>query len=163
MKIKPWQLLAVLAVGAVALIAGFYAFSQWQRSGPAEPVDQMRVSFATGAQEVSVEPYTVCELDAQCDGGEPPTAALDPAGEVTVTVPKELASGSWRLLSIYDDPAANDERVVASGEATQASAPATKDGARLVVAEVSTLAVDTDPAGQEVPVVATWSVAFEGN
>ncbi|QPK83773.1 DUF2771 domain-containing protein [Corynebacterium qintianiae] len=161
MKVKPWQLLTVLIVGAVVLVGGFYLVAQWQRNKPAEPVREMQVSVSSGENTLEVEPYTICELDAECDGGEPPTMPLDTSVDVTVAVPKDLASTSWRLLSIYDDPSANEEQIFQSGEATDGTVPAVKDGAQLVVAEVSALAVDTNDSGQEIPVIATWSVGFD--
>lgn len=162
MKLKAWQLLALLIAAAVVLVGGFYLVVDYQRNKPAAPVAELRVVVSSGGNELEVAPYTVCELDAQCAGGEPPTITLDPGSEVTVNVPRDVAASSWRLLSIYDDPVVNDEQIFQSGQATQASVPAVKDSARLVVAEVSALAVDTNDAGEEVPVIATWSVAFSG-
>ena len=160
MKLKAWQLLALLIAAAVVLVGGFYLVVDYQRNKPAAPVAELRVVVSSGGNELEVAPYTVCELDAECVGGEPPSFDLDPASEVSVSVPEDLAASSWRLLSIYDDPAANEEQIFQSGQANQASVPAVKDSARLVVAEVSALAVDTNDAGEEVPVIATWSVAF---
>ncbi|AWB83616.1 DUF2771 domain-containing protein [Corynebacterium liangguodongii] len=161
MKNRSWLLSAVILFGALVLVAGFYAFSRWQQSRPSTPVGQLSVSVTAGEVSREVDPYTVCPLDEQCDGGQPPTIPLEGADEVTLDVPSEVAQSSWRLLSIYDDPAANGEEVFPSGEATTATVPAVKGEAHLVVVEVSTLAVDTDAAGEETPVVATWSVGFE--
>ena len=160
MKMKAWQLLAVLIVAALVLVGGFYLLLDSQRNKPATPVRQVQVTVSNGESSLDVEPYTVCELDAQCEGGQPQSLTLDTDAEVRVEVPRDLASSSWRLLSIYDDPAANDEQLFQSGEATEGSVPAVKDQAHLVVVEVSALAVDVDDAGQETPVVATWSVSF---
>lgn len=160
MKMKAWQLLALLIVAAVVLVGGFYLLLDSQRDKPATPVRQLQVSVSSGENSLDVEPYTVCELDAQCEGSQPPSLALDAGSDVQVEVPPELASSSWRLLSIYDDPAANDEQLFQSGETTEGSVPAVKDQARLVVVEVSALAIDINDSGQETPVVATWSVSF---
>lgn len=161
MRTKPLQLLAILVVSAVVLVAGFYMLADRQRNKPSRPVREVQVEVSTAAQTLGVEPYTVCELDAECVGDEPPTMQLDPSQPVTVTVPHDIAASSWRLLSIYDDPAANDEQIFQSGEATEGTVEAVKNDATLVVVEVSALAVDADDSGNETPVVATWSVAFD--
>lgn len=159
---KPaWIQLLVLTLGVVVIVAGFYFFTEWQKNRPATPLRDVTVTVTNGAAEQEIHPYTICELDAECDGGEPPAMALDDSAQVTFAVPREISSSSWKLLTIYDDPAANDEQIFQSGEAAEAEVDSVKDGARLLVAEVSLLAVDESDDGQETPVVATWSVSFQ--
>lgn len=149
----------VLAVAV--LLAGVYAFMNWQRSQPGLPVEDLRVHVTASDGEHEIAPYTLCPLDEQCDGGEPPALKRGDADSLTFRIDPDIAAGSWRLLLIYDDPSANEERLHQAGEATEETAPTVKDGATLLVAEVSTLAVKNDDHGEEIPVVATWSVAFE--
>ena len=155
-----WVQLLVLVVGVAVIVTGLYFFWEWQKNRPGTPVRDITIEVTNGATHQEIAPYTVCELDAQCDGGQPPTFTLDQPGQVTFSVPKDISSSSWKVLSIYDDPAANGEQVFQSGESEKASVDAVKDGAHLVVAEVSTLAVDEGKDGSETPVVATWSVSF---
>lgn len=158
---QSWTQVAAIAVVALLLVGVVYAVMEWQRNRPGTPLADQRVDVTSGTESRSVAPYTVCELDEECAGGEPPTMPL--AGDtVTFTVADEVAASSWRLLLIYDDPAANTERVFTSGESTEETVEAVTDtGARLVVGEVSALAVDRDDAGEEIPVIATWSVGFD--
>ncbi|OIR42178.1 DUF2771 family protein [Corynebacterium sp. NML130628] len=149
----------VLAVAV--LLAGVYAFMNWQRSQPGLPVEDLRIHVSASDGEHDIAPYTLCPLDEQCDGGEPPALKRGDADSLTFRIDPDIAAGSWRLLLIYDDPSANEERLHQAGEATEETAPTVKDGATLLVAEVSTLAVKNDDHGEEIPVVATWSVAFE--
>ncbi|SDS33995.1 DUF2771 family protein [Corynebacterium timonense] len=160
-KVPAWVQLLVIAVGVAVLVGGFALFLEWQRTRPVTPPGELRVEVSNGGSTLLVEPYTVCGLDEQCDGGEPPTFELNESSPVTFSLPDDIASSSWALLSIYDDPTANEEQLFQSGEADTATTKAVKDGARLVVAEVSFLSVDTTADGEERPVVATWSVAFE--
>lgn len=156
--------IAVIAVGVIVLVAGIYAFLEWQRSAPSTPVRDIRVQVAADGTTQELAPYTVCPLDEQCDGGDPPTLDAGEAKEMTITVPEEISSSGWRLLTIYDDPAANDERVFQSHEANEHTVDVEKDsGARLVVAEVSALEIDEGEDGEEIPVLATWSVALNGS
>lgn len=153
--------LAAIAAAAIVLVAGIYFFMQWQSNRPGTPVRELSVAVTSAGETRDIEPYTVCELDQQCDGGDPPSMPLD-AGTVTVKVPEEVSSTSWRVLAIYDDPAANSENVFTSGEADSHDIDAVTDsGAKLVVAEVSALEVDKDDGGEETPVIATWSIGFE--
>lgn len=149
----------VLAV--LVLLAGVYAFMNWQRSQPGLPVEDLRIHVTASDGEHEIAPYTLCPLDAQCDGGEPPALKRGDADSLTFRIDPDIAAGSWRLLLIYDDPSANEERLHQAGETVEETAPAVKDGAKLLVAEVSTLAIKNDDHGEEIPVVATWSVAFE--
>ena len=109
---KPaWIQLLVLALGVVVIVAGFYFFTEWQKNRPATPLRDVTVTVTNGAAEQEIRPYTICELDAECDGGEPPAMALDDSAQVTFAVSREISSSSWKLLTIYDDPAANDEQI----------------------------------------------------
>lgn len=149
-----------IVIAALALVAGLYAFLEWQNSRPGTPVRELRVEVTSAGQTLEIEPYTVCELDEECPGGQPPSMQLDDE-TVHIAVPDEISNSSWRMLAIYDDPAANNETVYTSGEASEHDVEAVTDsGARLVVAEVSALAIDHDASGEEIPVIATWSVGF---
>lgn len=152
-----------IAAAAAVLVAGVYFFMRWQQDRPGTPVRDLRVEVTSAGETREVEPYTVCELDQQCDGGDPPSMPLGDQGDkVTFSVPKDVSQAGWRLLLIYDDPAANTERVFTSNESSSQEAEAvTESGARLVVGEVSALEIDKDDAGEETPVIATWSIGFE--
>ncbi|GAA1171884.1 hypothetical protein CGLAUT_03420 [Corynebacterium glaucum] len=160
-KTQHWNQIALIATAALVLVAAVYMFMEWQSARPDTPASDLRVEVTSAGETREIEPYTVCELDDECAGDTPPTMALD-ANEVAFKVPEEVAALSWRLLLIYDDPAANNEVVFTSGEASHYTADAvTESGARLVVGEVSALGVDVNDAGEEIPVIATWSVGFE--
>lgn len=162
---QQWKVLAIALMGVIILVGGVYAFLTFQANKPGTPVRDLKVSVAAGDESQDIPTYTVCELDVECPGGDAPRMHLpdssDP-GEVTITVPEEVERNSWRLLLIYDDPAANTERVFTSGESGEETAPAVTDtGAKLVVAEVSTLDIEKGDDGEETPVIATWSVGFD--
>jgi len=159
---QQWKVLAIALVGVVVLVGAIYAFMSYQQNKPGTPVRDLEVAVAAGGQTEQVPVYTVCELDVECPGGEPPSVRLPDQGDVTFTVPNEIERNSWRLLLIYDDPAANTERVFTSGESGEETAPAvTESGAKLVVAEITTLDIEKGDDGEETPVIATWSVGFD--
>ncbi|QNP94631.1 DUF2771 family protein [Corynebacterium wankanglinii] len=103
---QQWKVLAIALVGVLVLVGAVYAFLRYQDSKPGTPVGDLEVSVTAGGQAEQIPAYTVCELDAECPGGEPPRVRLPDQGEVTFTVPAEIERNSWRLLLIYDDPAA---------------------------------------------------------
>ena len=159
---RKWLPFMAIAVAAIALVVGIYAFLEWQRSQPTTPVRDLHITVESAGQSHEIPPYTVCELDAECPGGQPPSVPLDD-DPVTFTVPREIAAMSWRLLVVYDDPAANNEVVFTSAEAEQYTVDAvTESGAKLIVGEVSALGIDHNEHGDEIPVLATWSVGFDG-
>ena len=159
---QQWKVLAIALVGVLALVGAVYAFMRYQDSKPGTPVRELEVAVTAGGHTEQIPAYTVCELDVECPGGEPPSVRLPDQGDVTFTVPGEIERNSWRLLLIYDDPAANAERVFTSGESGEETAPAmTESGAKLVVAEITTLDIETGDDGEETPVIATWSVGFD--
>lgn len=157
---RQWKTLVVALVGVVVLVGAVYAFMEWQNNRPTTPVDELTVSVSANGETQDIGVYTVCELDEECPGGDAPTMQLG-SDEVTVALPDEIAQNSWRLLLVYDDPDANEERVFTSGESASESTPAvTESGAKLVVAEVTTLDIKEGDDGEETPVIATWSVGF---
>ena len=159
---QQWKVLAIALVGVLALVGAVYAFMRYQDSKPGTPVRELEVAVTAGGHTEQIPAYTVCELDVECPGGEPPSVRLPDQGDVTFTVPGEIERNSWRLLLIYDDPAANAERVFTSGESGEETAPAmTESGAKLVVAEITTLDIEQGDDGEEIPVIATWSVGFD--
>lgn len=159
---QQWKVLAIALVGVLALVGAVYAFMRYQDSKPGTPVRELEVAVTAGGHTEQIPAYTVCELDVECPGGEPPSVRLPDEGDVTFTVPDDIARNSWRLLLIYDDPAANAERVFTSGESGEETAPAmTESGAKLVVAEITTLDIEQGDDGEEIPVIATWSVGFD--
>lgn len=159
---QQWKVVAIALVGVLALVGAVYAFQRYQDSKPGTPVGELEVAVTAGGHREQIPAYTVCELDVECPGGEPPSMRLPDQGEVTFTVPPEIERNSWRLLLIYDDPAANTERVFTSGESGEETTPAvTESGAKLVVAEITTLDIEKGDDGEETPVIATWSVGFE--
>ena len=159
---QQWKVLAIALVGVLALVGAVYAFMRYQDSKPGTPVRELEVAVTAGGHTEQIPAYTVCELDVECPGGEPPSVRLPDQGDVTFTVPGEIERNSWRLLLIYDDPAANAERVFTSGESGEETAPAmTESGAKLVVAEITTLDISKGDDGEETPVIATWSVGFD--
>ena len=75
------------------------------------------------------------------------------------------------MLSIYDDPAANDETSHGANETTEVDIPgsvdpieaSTGERPRLMVVEVSSLMIGTDDDGEETPLATVWSLSTMDN
>ena len=144
----------MLTVAVVAVVAISITFQRWwnNRPGP-EPRDiQLTVSAPSGEQKIS--PFTVCEPGTTCAENSVPEVRLGEQDKVKVTV------------TIYDDPAANDQssfkahekqEVEVSGSAEPRTADSTTRP-RLVVVEISTAMVGHNDAGEETPYSVVWSV-----
>ena len=100
------------------------------------------MSAPSGEQKIS--PFTVCEPGTTCAENSVPEVRLGEQDKVKVTVPKEVYDQGWSLLTIYDDPAANDQssfkahekqEVEVSGSAEPRTADSTTRP-RLVVVEI---------------------------
>ena len=156
----------MLTVAVIAVVAIYITFQRWwnNRPGP-EPRDiQLTVSAPSGEQKIS--PFTVCEPGTTCAENSVPEVHLGEQDKVKVTVPKEVYDQGWSLLTIYDDPAANDQssfkahekqEVEVSGSAEPRTADSTTRP-RLVVVEISTAMVGHNDAGEETPYSVVWSV-----
>lgn len=166
-KSKTGWTVAGIAVAVVAIVAALYFFLDWQQSRPDTPPEQIEVTAEAGGNEISTTPFSVCEFGTECPEGE--VARIDASGadSIRITVPDEIASQQWSVLSIYDDPAANTERTFTPGETGEVDVPVTAEhegnDTGLVVVEVSTLLVGTDAANEETPVMATWAFTTEAS
>lgn len=96
--------------------------------------------------------------------------------DITITAPERSADATDTEADTNTDNAGDDNSETtpdASATTTTSTESAADNGAndnsessstaRLVVAEISSLQIDYDNDGNEVPVAATWSIAFEEN
>ena len=120
----------------------------------------LRTTLTIDSTATEVAPYAVCEIGASgedCDGTVF-TTDFSSAEKITVTVPEDVSDHDWSLLAIYDDPAKNDEHYFRSTDPNEVEIPATKDTAKLMVVEVSSMQVQRE-GKEETPMVVTWSMA----
>ena len=123
----------------------------------------LELNVTVAENTTTVSPYTVCEVGTQCADGEVHILSLNdsPTGTVTIAVPEDVYDHEWTLLAIYDDPAQNEEQTFTAHEKTSVDLPSEKAGAKLMIVEANSVQVSQDDAGEETPVIVTWSVADE--
>lgn len=161
------QLLTFLGIVVlVVVVAGVVLGVQRYRSSQAHtsPSD-LRVTVTTADGDMELAPYSVCGFDdTDCSGGQSSRIPLPADGEVTVRLPQDIYDHDWKLVKIYDDPAANTENSYSANEqkefTLQGSSPAEDaegNRPRLAVAEIQTLLVEGSGDDEE-PVAAVWSL-----
>lgn len=158
-----------ILVLVAAVVGAVLAFNWWRNDRAGTPPQDQRIIAVVGddnAEEVEIPPYSACEIDdADCSPSEP--FELDFKGQDTATlkIPQDVYDHDWAMLSIYDDPGANDETYHKANETTEveisvASDKKTKGGKhpKLTVVEIHSLLIGKDADGEETPVSAIWSI-----
>ncbi len=159
-----------ILVLVAAVVGAVLAFNWWRNDRAGTPPQDQRIIAVVGegdnAEEVEIPPYSACEIDdADCSPSEP--FELDFKGQDTATlkIPQDVYDHDWAMLSIYDDPGANDETYHKANETTEveisvASDKKTKGGKhpKLTVVEIHSLLIGRDADGEETPVSAIWSI-----
>ncbi|WP_448852017.1 DUF2771 family protein [Corynebacterium sp. 335C] len=162
---KGLTLLAVIvAVGLV--ITGIVVAVEYFRDDAVEDPSALELTVSVGGEEITVRPYRVCELGAECetDDANIASVAVGPQDVAEVTVPDEVAEGAWVLQRFYADEAMNGAENHEAGSATTVKVSGSESVAgkrsNLAVMEVSSASiVGVDDAGEETVYGVTWSVA----
>lgn len=167
------SLLQVLAliIGVVIIVVAAVLFQNWWNNRPGPAPKDVTVTAKVSDTSTEIHPYIVCELGEQCPEGEVPNIEVGPDDTLHLDLPKAISSHQWQVLTIYDDPAANDQKTHGSGEANSADIPGSVDPIaastsgkdnerpRLKVVEVSAILIGTDDNGEETPFTTVWSMS----
>lgn len=167
-KTKRKNLIQILSltIAVVLVVIVSVVFQQWWNNRP-EPLPQdISIKASAPAGEVDVFPFSMCEPGVECEENEVPILEVGTDEELHLSIPEEIHDHDWYLLTIYDDPAANDEFYHTSFDATEATVPGsvdpTEEGGerpRLVVVEISSVMIGEDAEGNETPYTVTWSLS----
>ncbi|MGV3072132.1 DUF2771 domain-containing protein [Corynebacterium phoceense] len=158
------QLLAVI-IAVVVIVVAVVLFQNWRSTQPGAQPQDIKVTASVGDESMEVAPYMVCEPGADCPEGEVPNLVVGENDTLKIEVPDDIASNQWQLLTIYDDPAANDEQLHGAGETTVVEVPGSVEGAsegkkaHLAVVEISAVLLGTNEGGEETPYTAVWSLS----
>lgn len=160
------QLLALIIAVAV-IVVSVVLFQNWWNSRPGPEPQDITVKASVGEKSLDVAPYMVCELGTECPEGEAPNLTVGKDDTLHLEIPEEISNHEWRILSIYDDPAANDEQIHSAGDSSTVDVPGSVDPIkastgkrpRLMVVEISSLMIGTDGKGEEAPFSTVWSLS----
>lgn len=159
------QILALLIAVVIIIVAAILVQNWWtSRPGP-EPHD-VAITATNGEQAIDVAPYMVCELGTECQEGDVPTLLVGPDDNLVLDIPEDIHDHDWQLLTIYDDPAANDQVFHGSYDAEQVEIPGSTDPIgdseerpNLMVVEISSVMIGHDEDNEETPYATVWSLA----
>lgn len=149
----------VLIVAVVVVAVATLVFQNWWQNRPGAEPSEITVHASVGDREAEITPYLVCELGEECPEGEVNELLVDADETLRLEIPEEIYSTQWRVLQIYDDPAANDEILHGSYDTDSVEISGSVDDARLLVVEISTVVVGTDDEGEETPYSVVWSIS----
>ncbi|WP_312715658.1 DUF2771 domain-containing protein [Corynebacterium flavescens] len=174
------QVLALI-IAVVIIVVGVVIFQKWWNGRPGPEPAEVTIKASVGEESLEVAPYLVCEPGVECPEGEVPNLAVGADDTLHLELPEDITDHEWRVLSIYDNPAANDEKIHGPNDAQSADIPgsvsmgkdserdAGSDGdansaaegekAKLMVVEVSSLMIGTNDAGEETPYTTVWSLS----
>ncbi|WPF66734.1 MULTISPECIES: DUF2771 domain-containing protein [unclassified Corynebacterium] len=158
------QILALL-ITVVIVIVALYLFQTWWNDRPDPEPQDIQLTATVGEEKKDLSPYMVCEVGATCEGGEVPTMAVGENDELVLDLPEPVYDHHWSLLTIYDDPAYNDETIYEGHQQKSVTVPGSVDPAeegaprpRLMVVEVNSALIGTDDQGEPTPFSTVWSV-----
>ncbi|WP_018297616.1 DUF2771 domain-containing protein [Corynebacterium lubricantis] len=167
-KSSSLQLLALIVVMVLVMVVGAYGIMTWQKNRPPTPPQEVAITVSAGDESLEATPYLVCEPGVECPEGEIPTLKVASGDTVNVEIPEDIYDHDWTLLTIYDDPGANDEQVHGPYDTDSVDIPVSAtpvgDSAeqpQLVVIEVSSIMIGLDDNNEESPYLVTWSIAVE--
>lgn len=155
-----------LALAVVIVVVISVLFQQWWNNRPDPEPAEISIAASAPAGELEVFPFSICEPGVECPENEVPTLNVGADEELHLTIPESIYDHDWYLLTIYDDPAANDEAYHGANETTEVTLPGSvdplEDGVerpRLVVVEISAIMIGHDSNGEETPYTVTWSLS----
>lgn len=160
------QFLALIIAVAVIVVA-VVMFQKWWNDRPGPDPQDVTITATVGDETMEVAPYSVCEPGANCEEGEVPNLTVGPDDTLKLEIPEAIYNHEWSVLSIYDDPAANDSTAHGANETTSLEIPgsvapieaSTGERPQLMVVEISTLMIGHDANGEETPMHTVWSLS----
>ena len=160
------QFLALIIAVAVIVVA-VVMFQKWWNARPGPDPKDVTITATVGDETLEVAPYIVCEPGTDCEEGDVPNLTVGPDDTLKLEIPEAISNHEWSVLSIYDDPAANDSTAHGANETTSLEIPgsvppieaSTGERPQLKVVEISTLMIGRDANGEETPMHTVWSLS----
>ncbi len=161
-----FQVIALI-FAVIVIVVGVVIFQNWSNNRPGRAPQDIALSASVGDSSVEVFPYMSCEPGTQCPEGEVPNIVVGQDDTLVLDIPADITNHEWQILTIYTDPAANDEQLHGAHETSRVEIPGSVEPIeassgkrpRLQVVEVSAMMLGTDDSGQEIPVMTVWSLS----
>lgn len=157
----------VLIIAVAVIVVAVVLFQKWRNDRPGPEPQDVTITATVGSDTLDVAPYSVCEPGTDCKEGEVPNLTVGPDDTLKLEIPEAIYNHEWSVLSIYDDPAANDSTAHGANETTSLEIPgsvppieaSTGERPQLKVVEISTLMIGHDANGEETPMQTVWSLS----
>lgn len=157
----------VLIIAVAVIVVAVVLFQKWRNDRPGPEPQDVTITATVGSDTLDVAPYSVCEPGTDCKEGEVPNLTVGPDDTLKLEIPEAISNHEWSVLSIYDDPAANDSTAHGANETTSLDIPgsvppieaSTGERPKLMVVEISTLMIGHDANGEETPMQTVWSLS----
>ena len=126
------------------------------------------ITVTVNGTEQEVLPYSICELGSNCVENKVTMLDVADDAKISIKVPRYVYDHEWTQLTIYDNPAANDEKLHGAHERDTIEVPVTIDPVgdkkdvrpRLVVVEIRSVMIGHDAQGEQTPQTTTWSLGI---
>ncbi|MDY3127237.1 MAG: DUF2771 domain-containing protein [Corynebacterium sp.] len=159
------QVLALI-IGAIIIVVAAVVFQSWVNSRPGTEPRDLHITASVGEQSIEVSPYLVCEPGTECPEGDIPNLEVGKNDTLVIELPADISRHQWQILSIYDDPGANNETLHGPGDTSRVEIPgsvapieaSTGETPHLMLVEVSAVLVGHDAAGVETPFSTVFSL-----
>lgn len=163
---KNIQQILALVVAVVVVVIVSVVFQNWWNNRPGPDPKDVAITVTANGQEQEILPYSICEIGSGCTENQVAMVDVPDDGRITIKVPRAVYDHDWTQLTIYDNPAANDESLHGAYEKDTFEVPVTVDPVgdasgtrpRLVVIEIKSVMVGHDAKGDQTPQTATWSI-----
>ncbi|MBC3186429.1 DUF2771 domain-containing protein [Corynebacterium sp. zg-331] len=165
---RPLTQILALIITVVIVIVVLYLFQTWWSDRPDPAPQDIRLKATVGEHSMDLSPYLVCEVGTTCEGGEAPMIPVGEHDDLILDLPEPVYDHHWSLLTIYDDPAYNDEKIYEGHQQRSVTVPGSLDPAeegaprpRLMVVEVNSALIGEDEQGDPTPMSTVWSLGNE--
>ena len=104
------------------------AFQRWWNNRPGPEPKDVAITVTVNGTEQEVLPYSICELGSDCVENKVTMLDVADDAKISIKVPRYVYDHEWTQLTIYDNPAANDEKLHRPGGGQEGCSPAAGGG-----------------------------------
>lgn len=156
---KPLYFLMSLVLAVVVIAAGVIIFQKWWNNRPSPDPSTVQITVVVGDLTEEISPYQTCAFGEECvTQGAISRVTVTPQDTLEIQVPSVVQKADVSVLAIYDNSAADSEKILSASEEKAISIPGSQGDAQLQLVEIKSVLLGTDTHGEETPVSVVWSL-----